>query len=492
MRFSGIDHDKCLRRERLTAARGRNVVPLRFVATGAAASDASATFGNLPEDVDGAIKAINRMQPKGAKPLTADDVWLHYVEAANKSFIQKYWMFFTDGSLKNFAADAMRGVAFMNSHRTGDISTPSELPFGATFGGRYEAFDDGSARTTVGVYMRKGIKPNGENGPSTDDLHAQIEAGIQREDSVGVPAGGKSICAVCGNGLNATDPDTGEYLCSHMPGTPRNMTSDDRKRMKALGVPNGYAAYWLDGAHLAEVSAVYAGALPGAGVRKVLGLAKSRALSTTDVAQARKAYGFLLTGKDFGMDENMSEALVDAVARGTRRGLRANQGRQAPTPNNNPTQAPPPSVAGNDEVAQLKAQLAAQNQSLAAMQAQLRNERALTRAKDLVATLRGASKLSATEQKPLLALATAVYALCEASPDMVKMADAAGAEITLAAGLEAYLAARPTLQLGETLPDSSNPLFVLGEQTGSGDKDFNELMESMEHIVGATNKKGGR
>lgn len=481
MLVQGIDNDRCTRRNQLSAARGRNVVPLVFVGTPKADNGVQSTSGKLADDIEGAIKAINAVQPTGAAPLGADDVYVHYVEAANKNFIRKYYMKFTDRSLKNFAADAMAGVAFMNSHRTGDISTPSELPFGNTFGGRYELLADGTAHTLVGVYMRRGLKPNGDGGPSTDDLHAQIEAGIQKADSVGVPAGGQSICAVCENPLNARD-EQGAYLCSHVPGTPRNMTTDERKRMKAAGVPNGYAFFWLDDAHLAEVSAVYSGALPGAGVRKVLNLARQHQLSDTELKQARTAYGLLL-GKDFGMDVETNKALEDTVTRGMRRALRAEQ-RAAPLSNPAKADPAPQTGADNDEAVALR-------RELAEMKATMRNERAASRAKDFAIALAAANKVTPTELAPLRSLAAAIYSLCEGSPELSKMVDANGATVTLAAGMEAVFSARPVLPLtGEQIQSQAGQLVAAPDQSG-GDESFKTLMGSITDIVAARNKKGG-
>ena len=90
--------------------------------------------------------------------LADDDVFVHYLEAANSNFIADRFMFLDDSTLQNIASDAQAGFAFMNSHRTGGLSHPSELPFGRAFCGRFELAKDGSSRAIVGIYMLKGVK----------------------------------------------------------------------------------------------------------------------------------------------------------------------------------------------------------------------------------------------------------------------------------------------------------------------------------------------
>lgn len=302
--FSGIEPEKCAQRNRIAAKRdGVDAAPVSLLQSAPAETQDPKVItarGKLPKDDAEAVEVINSRRP-GAEPLTADQLHIHYLEAASSRYIGDRYMFLDAKTLRNIADGARDGFAFMNSHRTGDVSTPSELPFGRTFAGRYEHFIDTDGqqrqRSLLGVYMLRDIKPNGENGPSTDDLSAAIKAGTVFDVSMGL-YGGTRVCDVCGNELNARDPETREYLCPHAPGTHRHMDSAARETQKAKGVPGGHATYSLVDATPGEVSAVYDGAVPGAGFRKAIGLSRENRLSKSDVLEARAAYSALLSKGD--------------------------------------------------------------------------------------------------------------------------------------------------------------------------------------------------
>ena len=234
-----------------------------------------AAQGTLPRSKDEALARINALLPAGADPLTAEQVFIHYCEAANGSFIGDRYLFLDATTLKNIRTCADAGVAFMNSHRTGGMSHPSELPFGKTFCGRYERYTDEAGntreRTIVGFYMLAqtpegyAVYPNGTGGPSTTELDAMIRSGTLFDVSVGL-WGGDELCTVCGNGLYESD-DRGRYLCPHIPGTHIAMSEAEKGAQKERGVPDGCAASLLVDARMGEVSAVYDGAVPGAGFR---------------------------------------------------------------------------------------------------------------------------------------------------------------------------------------------------------------------------------
>lgn len=322
-----FDRDKCQQRNRLAARRdGAEGMPMRLLAQSPA--DAATVFarpdtdllyaqGTLPSSETDALARINALLPADAAPLTADDVYLHYLEAANDNFIADRYMFMTDRTLRNIAHDANAGVAFMNSHRDGGLSHPAELPMGKTFAGRYEQTTDGRKRALVGFYMLRGVYPNGQGAPSTDDLHRTIVGGTTADASVGL-YGGDKVCDVCGNDVN-------DYkLCTHSPGTHTNMTPDQRKAQDARGVTKGRASYSLDAAHMGEVSAVYDGAVPGAGFTKTLALARRHQLSRADLLAASQVYARLLRKGDLQMDE-----LKDVVAEGVEEGMTRSRRRRS-------------------------------------------------------------------------------------------------------------------------------------------------------------------
>lgn len=253
-----LDLSKCQQRNRLAARLdGLDGALLNFLPEPEEAL--ARGDGRLPKSESEALTWINRHRT-GGESLTAEDVWIHYLEAASTRFVPDRYLFLAESTLRNIAAEAAAGVAFMNSHRSGGLSHPGELPFGRTFAGRYDS--DGE-RAVLGIFMLRGAEPNGNGGPSTDDLHAGIDAGTIFDVSVGL-YGGERICDVCGLDISGYS-EAGEGACPHVPGTSYSMNEDDVKRQKKRGVPDGKCSYSLLGAHLGEVSAVYDGAVPGAG-----------------------------------------------------------------------------------------------------------------------------------------------------------------------------------------------------------------------------------
>lgn len=311
----GLSTEKCEQRRRIIAQREEaEGAAIRFLAN---ASDmeweASETAGILPDDIDSALRLINQKLPEGSAALSADDVYIHYIEAASNNFIGDRYAFLSESTLRNIAEDATAGFAFMNSHRTGSLSTPSELPFGKTFAGQYRAGMDGQGRerkcAVVGVYMMRNVKPNGDSGPSTDDMHAMILGGQVADVSVGLNRG-DAVCDVCASPLSD---------CSHYPGTRRAMTDDQIEAQQSRGVPGGRASYTIDNARCGEVSAVYDGAVPGAGVKKVMLGKRAGKLNHREWKEARQSFGSLLG--DFSMDEEIFAQLAEAVKSGVQSAL---------------------------------------------------------------------------------------------------------------------------------------------------------------------------
>lgn len=293
-----LDPEKCRQRNRIAARRdGVDAVPVRLFAD---PPEDLAAVGRLPLKRSDVIATINGLQPAGAERLTEDDLFIFYAEAANGNYIADRSMWLDLTTLRNIAQGGAAGVAFMNSHRTGGLSHDSELPFGRTFGGRFESE---GPRTILGIYMLaqtpdgEPYRPNGANGPSTADLAGGINAGTVFDVSVGL-YGGDRICDVCGQDLLGVD-GSGNYLCPHMPGTTYGMSDQEQGAQKRRGVPKGVCSYTLVNARLGEISAVFDGAVPGAGFRKALSLSASGSVGPEFLAQCRDAYSTLLGRNDF-------------------------------------------------------------------------------------------------------------------------------------------------------------------------------------------------
>lgn len=315
MNIQGLDKELCERRNRVVARREDvEGVPVRLLAgTADEFRVTGESSGQLPDTLDHALAVINSKLPEGATELTAEDVYIHYLEAANSNFIGDRFMFLGESTLKNIATDAANGFAFMNSHRTGSLSQPSELPFGKTFAGQFQAYQDETGqpqqRALVAFYMLRGVKPNGENGPTTDDLHKMILGGQVADVSVGL-MGGAAMCDVCGVNLREAD-------CAHAPGTKRAMTDGEIELQAKKGVPGGKASYTLNDAQCGEVSAVFDGAVPGAGVKKVMSLRQKGKLNHREWKEARACFGSLLSG-DLSMDQDLFTEVAEAVESGVR------------------------------------------------------------------------------------------------------------------------------------------------------------------------------
>ena len=289
--IKGFNREKCARRNRIMAARGTvETSPVRFLRTLERTSGAMVdSFGNLPENDAEALKVINAGLPSSAEPLGLDEVYIHYIEAGSNALIDDRFARFSTSTLVNIAACAAKGVAFMNSHRTGDVSSPSELPFGRTFAGRYEATAAAGSvdeRVYVGFYMLRGIAPNGNAGPTTDDLHRMITGGTLFDVSVGLYPGtsGVALCDVCGQDY--------QYDCPHLAGTTRGMSADEIAASREAGNPDGRATYTYLDFEMGEVSGVYDGAVPGAGFRK--GLQLMGQLSDDELTEFRTLFRDLL------------------------------------------------------------------------------------------------------------------------------------------------------------------------------------------------------
>jgi hypothetical protein len=284
-----FDKEKCAQRNRIAAKRdGVNAFSMKFLRGPVSlGGKILVSEGEIPENGERALELINQLQAKNGKPpLEADQIHVQYLEAANDNFIGDRYAFMSDSTLRNIAGQARDGFAFMNSHRTGRLSQASELPFGKTFAGRYEVSDSNAGprrRAVLGVYMLKGVHPNGAGGPSTDDLNASIEGGVQADVSVGL-WGGAAMCDVCNNNLDAAD-------CAHVPGTHRGMSDDQIAAQKGRGVRDGAASYTIEDANCSEVSAVYDGAVPGAGFKK--GLSFAREMSDSETEQFQRAFASL-------------------------------------------------------------------------------------------------------------------------------------------------------------------------------------------------------
>lgn len=147
-------------------------------------------------------------------------------------------------TLRNFAQGANDGVSFQNSHRW------MELPLGQSVEGTF--VEEGDAARALAVFYT--LPDLAINGVNTSQFVDAMRAGIVQDVSVGF-YGGRFVCDICGRDMLR------DIECRHWPGFEYDVKDGDltRKVMATATVEN---------ALLSEVSAVYDGATPGAGVLK--------------------------------------------------------------------------------------------------------------------------------------------------------------------------------------------------------------------------------
>jgi hypothetical protein len=222
--------------------------------------------------------------------------------------VDSYFTRMSAQSLQNYQRNAVEGVPFMNSHRTGGCALDAELPLGQSFDGqlsgqpadetpvfkmdtvpepdKVDLFSLGMTLRTMD-YMKPGMFPNGRNQPGTDDVIDMIESKTLRQVSIGfghqAPDRLLYICGLCGNSVGQKSDDE-ELQCSHVPG----FRSKD----------TGHVAFaWVHNGRMFEHSGVWAGATPGA----VVGHAPAPL-----VMQARSvAANGLLTAEEVDLAEEM-------------------------------------------------------------------------------------------------------------------------------------------------------------------------------------------
>lgn len=176
-----------------------------------------------------------------------------------------YFTRMTAKTLQNYAADAEAGVSFQNSHNN------FMLGLGRSIVGKFVRASNANgtgARTEATFYTMPGLAAGA--GLSTDELIRRIRSGITFDVSVGF-YGGEIRCSICKGRMLASWSDP--KRCNHYPGIEyeiRDKTTKDEQTSTGTvaTVRREVAIGLVDGAHLAEVSAVYDGSCPGAGIVK--------------------------------------------------------------------------------------------------------------------------------------------------------------------------------------------------------------------------------
>src|SRR4051812_7485309 len=105
MPVTGLNPQKCAQRNRVAAKMGIDAMPWRFLKSATTVGQgATSATGTLPATDAQALARINALR-EGQEPLTLEDVFIHYAEAANSSFIADRFAFLSTKTLKNIARD---------------------------------------------------------------------------------------------------------------------------------------------------------------------------------------------------------------------------------------------------------------------------------------------------------------------------------------------------------------------------------------------------
>lgn len=249
------------------------------------------------------------------------DPFVFRIEASNNG-LDYYFTHMSAATLANFAQDAANRVQFLDSHNS------RNLGYGRTFAGLVEE-DAGRApqfvpmrgagigegvgfaieppstymRALLDVYTVPGIRFGGQlTYASTDDFITAVNAGLAEDVSVGFYGGGYT-CDICGG-------DYTDYrACEHLAG--RVYGIGEQGERKAI------ATVTIDGAHLAEVSAVYDGATPNATILKAQEAARVGLLDSADKRFMEVRYKVTFPGRSQWAGVDLSERQARSPANPT-------------------------------------------------------------------------------------------------------------------------------------------------------------------------------
>lgn len=211
------------------------------------------------------VAAIATLRERGLVEGDGSDLFFWDAEISN-DLLDSHFTHMSESTLRNYAQDALRGVAFLRGHNW------RELPIGYSINGAFE--DLGSKKRTVAsFYTVRGL-------PDTDDLIRRMETNLLRDVSVGFH-GGEMRCDICGNSF---------WDCRHFPGLKYEEKKGDT-------VSTVLATFTIDGAGLSEVSGVFDGSTPDAMILKAQRCAASGELSSEQVYLLENKYRIALPVK---------------------------------------------------------------------------------------------------------------------------------------------------------------------------------------------------
>jgi hypothetical protein len=203
----------------------------------------------------------------------------------SNSRVDAYSTVMEASTLRNFATEAAAGVSLQNSHNT------RELGFGRSVSGRVIGGQGNSiSRVEADFLMLSGLNLNGVD---TDHVRDAIRARLIADMSVGF-TGGETRCSICGRDMGGWGWLFGDDdACPHFSGETYDLV--DKKTGKKTG-EKSVAIGHIENAHLVEVSLVYEGATPNAGIIKAQRAAEAGKLPPATARRLEDRYRIRLPG----------------------------------------------------------------------------------------------------------------------------------------------------------------------------------------------------
>lgn len=201
---------------------------------------------------------LETIRQRGLDIPSEQELFFFDAEISN-SLLDSYFTHMSESTLRNYAQDAARGVAFLRGHNV------HELPVGYSISGQLESAGE-KLRVVAGFYTVRGL-------PETNDLILRMKSGLLRDVSVGF-TGGQMNCDICGEEF---------WDCRHMPG----LKYDEKSGNTVRTVLSTYTIY---DARLSEVSGVFDGATPEAMVLKAQRAAKAGDLTLEQIELLEQRY----------------------------------------------------------------------------------------------------------------------------------------------------------------------------------------------------------
>lgn len=187
-----------------------------------------------------------------AREAGADEGLFVWEAEISNDLLDSHYTHMSESTLRNYAEDANKGVAFLKGHDR------HSLPLGYSLSGEMQTVGD-KKRVVAGFYTDTGI-------PDAADLVRRMKVGILRDVSVGFH-GGEILCDICGAEF---------WDCRHFPGLKYEEKKGDT-------VSTLLATFTVEGARLSEVSGVFDGSTPDAMILKAQRHAASGLLTPEQV-----------------------------------------------------------------------------------------------------------------------------------------------------------------------------------------------------------------